>query len=1146
MSWYRASTISLTNGSTAVTGAATDFIANSAVGEGLLAPDGKVYEIAAIVSATALTLGSAYLGSTASGQSYAIIPSQSYLRDLALQAATLVNDYQSVLDSAGAGKFGDGTLGSPGIQFSSDSNSGIRRTGTDALAVVTGGVDRITVDAAGAVAVVASLSVAGSAVPTIASTSTLTNKTLALGGNTISGTTAQFNTALTDGDFATLAGTETLTNKTLTSPAINGGVIDTTSTTATAALGTSSTRLANTAFVQQEKEYLPALSQSLHIGAVVKAIVYDTSKDSDGGAWRKRCQDKSWYIETLGGDRWIGQHATIAAAWTAAGSTTGAVYQASATAGAQTIGKYYTPTSSTTVTEVFRGVSREFPAVVGIVAESARVVIYDLATGAMWMVFSATPATPPLMMMLGRSGVTKSGVAAVNGLLLVCAIVGGVEALIAVSFVKDNAINYSATGYSGYIPSSISARNSLVNWVTSSTIPAIVNATVNDVAITVLDTAPIDAATGLPVPTIAIASGGGVSVIKDDGTVVNGGTLTDYKHVHITPQFDLICDQGAGSSAVRISRSIGSLTAGFTQPQTYYSGSIPSVFATGAPTALASPSKSLAIGETTGLVLVKENPTTTAKSMTCAVTTVYNSGQMVGDIRGAWLADTTAETVTASGELVTNGTFTSDITGWTDQTSTDATPSWNAGKLRLTRDTLDTPAYVYQAITTVIGKTYFLSVDIVSTCTTFVRASTTSGSAGDLYSSADKTGSFTATGTTTYISVWAYLGAATTTVDFDNISIKLAEPDRSVKNKGLVINGSLTKTAVASGAGLVAYSGFSAANYFEQPYNSDLDFGTGDFCVMGWVNATTSGGTMFHRGAYSGSYSGSAISVACSSDKVWFRITDDAYVTSDSFVGVADVLDSTWHFVTCLRSGSTLYIYVDGRLDASAAVANAAASLSNASATARLGLDLAGANQFLNGSLALWRISATAPSADQIAHIYRTELPLFQASAQCTIAGSSTAVTALAFDDTSELLHVGTSWGRTGFKDLLRVDSEATTTGALTSLSASQGVIITGGTSGKVYVPAMLLRDELRRKDEARKALGKTPVFFDYTATASQTAFVAPKGYTIKAVYHNGTLKRETTTGVYWTRSSDGFAETCTLSAGATVSDWISLMCVRT
>ena len=46
--------------------------------------------------------------------------------------------------------------------------------------------------------------------------STLTNKSIALGSNTITGTTAEFNTALTDNDFATLAGTEALTNKDLT------------------------------------------------------------------------------------------------------------------------------------------------------------------------------------------------------------------------------------------------------------------------------------------------------------------------------------------------------------------------------------------------------------------------------------------------------------------------------------------------------------------------------------------------------------------------------------------------------------------------------------------------------------------------------------------------------------------------------------------------------------------------------------------------------------------------------------------------------------------------------------------------------------------------------------------------------------------
>lgn len=69
-------------------------------------------------------------------------------------------------------------------------------------------------------------------------TQTLTNKTIALGSNTVSGTIAQFNTAVTDADFATLAGSETLTNKTLTTP-----VISTISNTGTLTLPTSTDTL---------------------------------------------------------------------------------------------------------------------------------------------------------------------------------------------------------------------------------------------------------------------------------------------------------------------------------------------------------------------------------------------------------------------------------------------------------------------------------------------------------------------------------------------------------------------------------------------------------------------------------------------------------------------------------------------------------------------------------------------------------------------------------------------------------------------------------------------------------------------------------------------------------------------------------------
>lgn len=150
MAWYRAGTVTVTNGSAAVTGANTDFVANTQQGEAFLGPDGRVYEVDQVVSATQIVLGMNYQGGSAGAQGYALMPTSSFARDLALGAAQLLNTFAAVRDGVGAGMFPDGSAAAPGFRFAADQDTGLRRTGENSQAVTCGGVDRLIVDPSGA------------------------------------------------------------------------------------------------------------------------------------------------------------------------------------------------------------------------------------------------------------------------------------------------------------------------------------------------------------------------------------------------------------------------------------------------------------------------------------------------------------------------------------------------------------------------------------------------------------------------------------------------------------------------------------------------------------------------------------------------------------------------------------------------------------------------------------------------------------------------------------------------------------------------------------------------------------------------------------------------------------------------------------
>ena len=89
--------------------------------------------------------------------------------------------------------------------------------------------------------------------------------------------------------------------------------------------------------------------------------------------------------------------------------------------------------------------------------------------------------------------------------------------------------------------------------------------------------------------------------------------------------------------------------------------------------------------------------------------------------------------------------------------------------------------------------------------------------------------------------------------------------------------------------------------------------------------------------------------------------------------------------------------------------------------------------------MALLKISATAPSTEQVKKIYVDEKKLFAENAKCTLYGTSDDVKTAAYDDTTDVTHVGTSSGRSDFNGLVRINN--TTVGVTSAISASNGLI---------------------------------------------------------------------------------------------------------
>jgi len=743
--------------------------------------------------------------------------------------------------------------------------------------------------------------------------------------------------------------------------------------------------VAGTALVENAK--LKAISEN-KTDTAVDVFVYDTRKDSDGGAWRKRTQNTSWYNETLN--------------------------------------------TST------RGARKEFPCVAVIVVKTdSTVVIYDGDDPdmPMWMVFNVANNT---WLKHSGSGGCKAVVAR-DGIM----VTGGDIRGSIVRFIADDGNVFESSH--NYEHDGIVTRN------TSGVGPSIgpiriVHNTVNDVAITVLPNAPIDADTGLPVPTIAVATSGGVTVIKDDGNCVDITYTTIYKiimFIDFTKDNNIIFGNDGYTSLQRWVKvyeipltdqtgSNGSDRSGalfhyipYTNTGAY--GANPEHMFPENVKLLDVISNAVATDDI-GAVRISDDG-----KLLAYIASDYNTGYMNADTKLATLASTDDANISASGN--TNLL----VGGWTNNGSFPYETFTQSG-LDIT-SAINTTAYgaLNKTWTAVPGRTYTAKFNLTLNSGVaprlFVQTTSSFGN-GLEYQTVNGVNCFTFRAT---MSSSSYFTFATSNGDATNFSVANLElyeggvADRSANPIGLSVFGGITKTAVATGADLVGYSFGSNSNYLEQSYNSGLDFGTGDFSVVCWVKPDSSMSaypSIVNRYVSNNQESTAWLLKIAEGTSSYYFFSNQTQILS----ATGTVIFGAWQQVAAVRRNGILYLYVDGKLEETGAMTHTVTQ-----SGAKLSLSKDATHHLGNSNLALLRVSATAPSPEQIAYMYNQEKHLFRPNAKASLYGSSSRVVALAYDDGTELLHAGTNAGRSVFQGLTRIDN---TTDAVTpAISASNGMV---------------------------------------------------------------------------------------------------------
>ena len=824
-------------------------------------------------------------------------------------------------------------------------------------------------------------------------------------------------------------------------------------------------------------------------------FVYDTRGDSDGGAWRKRTQNCSWYNETLN--------------------------------------------------TAYRGSRKEFPSIAILVSHEGNSFGFSIYDGddpnlPMWMHFPIDQYAPSSnwgsgIPFIGRANFVSyqaGPICALNGQIAMgnehtngdyqpgwmvnmisekCIDVvnygtggSGNHQTYWMSSNISNRVNYDAFEVFSYNGSRYGTGDALHSRAKSGITGRPTNgAEIRSISMMVTPNAMTDEDTGLPVPTQAWAGKAGISVMK--GSTNSWETTQNGNHTHeraeFNSQFDIgsITRNGSAPNAVTTALLLYPAYNTYNQTRYYHANRSQSLDATmgtvfsgeedlkfmknpygGVDDLAIIPSSQVGLNLYLGDGI--DGTATNKSTIMARITPDYNTGWMMGACDIAAMCDTSTATLGQSVHVDDDFTSTGS---WTF--ADDAYIGSSEIKLPNTNNARATHTTFLEANTKYMCR-YLVNHNNAANWQ-FDDDGSGAGQGSttvyqDITFSEDGTHSFvfTTTGSTRLRIMRTQTGSSATIgiayvrmykIDRDTTGV-LSPLNRGVSKQdnwygftpvgSAIVRNSVSRTSASISptavegeqSDVVAYSSWGSGSYLVRGYASDLDIGTNSFVASGWVFPPTSSNADQPLMGVGRADANDGFLIYLNDGPNWtldcgYLGTGNSFATDHSVRG--DMQGERWNQFAIWHTGSNIRMYINGQYCGQ--WTDSSVNWSTRWTKKQIMTIGARAGQFAGGSsgggshsvadlrLAMFRFGEASDdwSDEMFRMVYEDEKHLFVAGAKAVLyggLGSSYRVKDIDYDTRTDTLHVGSQYGTSEFRRLVRINN---TTNHASLVSAQGGMV---------------------------------------------------------------------------------------------------------